>query len=103
MVEISKADWKLFQERIGDWQERYMDRLNREYIELLSGDGDPSEKFWALEKRIKEDRKKPGVELWLEKKNVGWDLVRLLKDGVITEDDLHGFSEALKKDVLRMA
>ena len=28
MVEISKADWKLFRERIGDWQERYMERLS---------------------------------------------------------------------------
>ena len=33
-MEISKADWKLFRERIGVWQEAYMDRLNREYIEL---------------------------------------------------------------------
>ncbi len=103
MVEISKADWKLFQERIGAWQERYMDRLNKEYIVLLSGDKDPSDKFWELEKRIKEDKKQPGVQLWLEKKNVGWDLVRLLKDRVITEEDLEGFSEPLIKDVVQMA
>lgn len=34
MVEISKADWKLFRERIGDWQERYMEKLSKE---LYSG------------------------------------------------------------------
>ena len=28
--------------------ERYMDRLNKEYIELLSGDGDAADKFWEL-------------------------------------------------------
>lgn len=34
-----------------------MDKLNKEYIEILSGGGNPSEKFWALEKRIKKDKK----------------------------------------------
>ena len=27
-VEISKADWKLFCERVSDWQEQYMDELD---------------------------------------------------------------------------
>lgn len=40
-----------------------MDRLNKEYIELLSEDANPSERFWRLDKRIKEDRKKTGVQL----------------------------------------
>ena len=37
-MEISKADWKLFREKIGEWQETYMERLNRELIEILSSD-----------------------------------------------------------------
>lgn len=32
-----------------------MDRLNKGYIELLSEDKNPSEKFWRLDKRIKEE------------------------------------------------
>ena len=36
----------------------------------------------------------------LEKQNVGWDLVRLLKDGVITVKDLQGFSEPLVEDIV---
>lgn len=35
-----------------------MDKLNREYLELLSGEGNPSDKFWGLEERIKKDKKK---------------------------------------------
>lgn len=35
-MEISKRDWKLYREKIAQWQENYMDRLNKEYIELLS-------------------------------------------------------------------
>lgn len=30
VVEIPKKDWKLFRERVPDWQEHYMERLNRE-------------------------------------------------------------------------
>jgi len=46
---FTKKDWVLFREKIADWQEAYMDKLNKEYIELLNGEGTPSEKFWTLE------------------------------------------------------
>ena len=61
-MEISKRDWKLFREKLSGWQENYMERLNQEYILLLSAEGkDASEKFWELEKRIKKDKRHPGV------------------------------------------
>ena len=41
----------------------YMDKLNKEYIELLNGEGTPSEKFWTLEERIRNDKKDTGVQL----------------------------------------
>lgn len=37
-MEIKKSDWKLFRERVGTWQENYMERLCKEYVELLQGD-----------------------------------------------------------------
>ena len=59
-MELSKNDWKLFRERLPGWQERYMDKLTREYAELLTDDRcQPSERFWTLNKRIREDRRKP--------------------------------------------
>lgn len=55
-MQISKKDWKLYREKIAGWQERYMDRLNKEYIAILSsGEGNPSDRFWELEARIKKD------------------------------------------------
>ena len=39
----------------------------------------------------------------LQKSEVDWDLVRLMKDGVITVADLDGFSEELKEYVLYCA
>lgn len=48
-MEVSKSDWKLFRTRVGDWQEAYMERLAKEYIDLLDGAEDASDKFWKLE------------------------------------------------------
>ena len=47
-MEISKRDWKLFREYVPKWQTRYIGKLNREYIELLSSDGDAADHFWEL-------------------------------------------------------
>ena len=48
-MEISKSDWKLFRARIAEWQEDYMGRLVKEYIEVLNGTGNASDKFWKME------------------------------------------------------
>lgn len=57
MNRFSERDWKLFRRKIVDWQEAYMDKLNKKYIEILSGEGNPSDKFWKLEERIKTEKK----------------------------------------------
>lgn len=36
-IECSKSDWKLFRTRIVEWQEEYMERLVKEYIDMLNG------------------------------------------------------------------
>ena len=104
MVEISKADWKLFRERVSSWQEHYMEGLLKEYIEMLSAPGKASEHFWELDKRIRQDRKHPGVIIDLNKSTAVWDIAMYVHDGVITIDDLEGFSEDLidaVKQILR--
>lgn len=99
-MEISKSDWKLYREKIAEWQENYMDRLNREYIALLSSDeGNPSDRFWKLEKRIKSDRKHPGVMIEMKKSSALFDIAGLIRLKVITYDDLADFSSGLKETV----
>lgn len=99
-MEILKKDWKLFQERLPDWQEKYMEKLDEEYVKILQDSTKlPSEKFWALEKRINADRKKPGVSLRLEKSESFYNILYLLQLGAITMEDLDGFSEELKNRV----
>ena len=94
-MDITKHDWKLFQERLPKWQENHMDRLNREYIELLSSDKPASVKYWELEKRINRDKKKAGVQLYLCKKETPFHLAELIAEGAITIEDLDGFNEDL--------
>jgi len=85
-MELSKNDWKLFRERLPGWQERYMDKLTREYAEFLTDDScQPSERFWTLNRRIREDRRRPGVQLELRKQNVAFDLAHLIADGAVSQ------------------
>ena len=95
----TKKDWALFREKIADWQEAYMDKLNKEYIDLLTGDGRPSEKFWALEERIRNDKKDTGVQLRMSRSNCIYNIAALLNEGAITMEELEGFSDEMKEKV----
>ena len=99
MVEPSKRDWKLYREKIGEWQEHYMEKLVKEYADYLCSDLSASTKFWEIEKRIKRDRKTPGVCIELRKSDMFWDIAGLINDKVISMDDLEEFSDDLKEAV----
>lgn len=96
MNRFSEKDWKIFRNRIADWQEAYMDKLNKEYIEILCREGNPSDKFWTLEKRIREDKKDCGVQCEMSRSNQFYIMMSLLDEGAITMDDLDDFSDDLK-------
>ena len=103
IMDISKKDWKLFREKLSGWQEKYMEGLVKEYVNFLNDDTSPApEKFWELEKRIKEDKHHPGVIMELKKSEVIWDIVRLIRLKVITYDDLSDFSNELQMEVKRI-
>lgn len=61
-----------------------------------------SEKFWKLEKRIKEDKRHPGVIMEISKSEAIWDIVRLIRLNVITYDNLSDFGDELKLEVKRI-
>ncbi len=73
-----------------------MDKLNKGYIELLSGEDLASDKFWELEKKIREDKKKPGACVEMRRSALIINILNLLHDGAITMDDLEGFSDGLR-------
>ena len=80
-----------------------MEGLVKEYVNFLNDDKKPaSEKFWELEKRIKEDKRHPGVIMEMSKSEVIWDIIRLIRLKVIVYDDLSAFSEELRQEVKRI-
>ena len=97
MNKVNESDWRLFRSRLPIWQEAYMERRNREYIALLSGGGSASEKFWELERRMREDKRRGGVVMRMSRSNMELDLLSLLSDGAISTAELDGFSEELRE------
>lgn len=100
--EISEKDWKLFREKLPIWQDTFMDKLNQEYIEILSSSDNPADKFWELEKRIKTDKCKTGVVCEMSRSKMVENIISLITEGVIGTDDLLEFSDNLKSTVQLM-
>lgn len=97
---VTSSDWKLFRERLSGWQEQFMGMLISEYSKLLyDKEKSSSDKFWALEGRIKKDKRLTGVTCQMSKSDVIWDLISLYREGAITLDDLDGFSGKLVERV----
>ena len=100
MGDVAESDWKLFRERLPRWQESYMEKLIGEYMEMLGGEGLASEKFWALEKRVNEDKRRSGVLIErMSRSTMHREIALLARDGAIAPRDLEGFPE----DVRRLA
>ena len=95
---VNEKDWKLFRSRLPGWQETYMERIVEEYMELLGSEDPASEKFWALDERIKKDKRNPGVLLQdVKRSNMYIHLLQLLRYEVIRLENLDGFSEELQE------
>ncbi|MFG6357264.1 MAG: multidrug transporter [Acetatifactor sp.] len=97
---VNERDWKLFRSKLPDWQENYMDKLNHEYMEILNGDGNPSDRFWALEERIRKDKRDTGVVVrGASRSNMLENILALIREGAIGVEDLAEFSEELRETV----
>ncbi len=102
-MDVNEKDWKLFRKYLPDWQENYMEKLIKDYIEFLKGDGLASDKFWELEKKIKADKKNPGVLLQdVRRSNYLMHLASLVRCEVISMDDLKDFSDETRETIERM-
>ena len=100
MYQVIEKDWKLFRKLLPGWQEAYMERLTMEYIELLSSDRQASDKFWELDKRIKQDKRCTGVLARdVKRSNMFQLIINLIYEEAISEDDLNEFSEDLRDTV----
>ena len=53
MNRFSEKDWRIFRSKIARWQEAYMDKLNNEYIAILSGEEMLRKSFGSWRKELK--------------------------------------------------
>ena len=102
-MDISDKDWELLRAKMPEWQENYMKKLCEEYVEILTGEGYPSERFWAIEKRIREDKRRCDVRAEMRRSLFYDNIFMLLNEGAICLDDLEEFSDEVKSRVKSMA
>ena len=93
---IDEKDWKLFRSKVALWQEAYMERLLREYVNIINSDGTAEEKFWKVARRIREDKKTAGVSVDMRRSQMERQIMELLSIGAIQLSDLDDFSDGLK-------
>lgn len=100
MYQFEEKDRKLFCKLLLGWQEAYMEQLAKEYIELLNSDRQALEKFWTLDKRIRNDKRCTGVLVRdIRRSNMLQLIINLLYEEAIFEDDLKNFSRDLPDTV----
>lgn len=102
MYEFKEKDWKILRKKVPIWQENYMAKLNKEYIELLQRDNNPARNFWDLEERIFKDKRRIGVVIDMRRSIMLENILEFLNDDVITLDDLDEFSDELKETIKYM-
>lgn len=72
-----------------------MEKLLNEYMTVINDKKLPSERFWELHDRLKEDSTKTGVIARNARSSMIHNILNLLQEGAITDEDLEGFSDDL--------
>lgn len=98
-IDCLESDWKKFRKKVPRWQEAYMQKLTEEYKSILDSDKAPSEKFWALEKSIAQEKRCPGVVADMRRSRMRENIAALLQCGAITRSDLEDFSQELQEEM----
>ena len=103
MTNCKESDWKLFRVKNVEWQERYIDKVNKKLIKLLSDEKlPPSEKFWKAEKLIFREKKSAGVIVEMSRSMFKINLLKLLNEKVITLEELADFSPELQEEIKKI-
>lgn len=100
---MTESDWKKYSKRVTEWRDRYLDRRNRDLVEVLQDPGkNPTERFWetreAMEAEVQtlrdcfEKHSRSRMKL---------SLLRMLRHGMIEMDDLSNFSDECQQELRR--
>ena len=99
MQDISEKDWKLFRRKLPEWQKNHMNRLFKEYKELIDSDLDEGKIFYQLKNRVNSDYRTPGVCVSISRKDTPFTVAQLIYDKAISLDDISEFSDDFKEVV----
>ena len=103
MEDCKESDWKLFRVKIVEWQNRYIERVNKKISKILADEKiSPAERFWKAEKLINREKKSTGVIIEMSRSTFKLNLLRLLKEKAITLDDLSDFSSELQDEIRKI-
>lgn len=103
MEDCKESDWKLFRVKIVEWQNRYIERVNKKISKILADEKiSPAERFWKAEKLINRKKKSTGVIIEMSRSTFKLNLLRLLKEKAITLDDLSDFSSELQDEIQKI-
>lgn len=90
-----EKDWKLYKKNITSWQERYMDKILKEYKVIIDWE-EALTRFWHLYHRIKDDLENHGVLITSASRSKLNDIIlSLYSHNIITFDELNEFSDEI--------
>lgn len=94
----TKADWKLYNDSLIGWRDRYVERINRMLIITLADVGaEVIERFWNAHDQIStESRLLRQCFDGSSRSTMIFHLLSMQAAGIIDESDLEGFSEEVR-------
>ncbi|MBQ6782131.1 MAG: hypothetical protein IJP62_13035 [Treponema sp.] len=103
MEDCKESDWKLFRVKIVEWQERYIEKVNKKIAKILTDEKiSAAERFWKAEKVIYREKKSACVIVDMRRSTFKLNLLRLLKEKAITLEDLSDFSTELQEEIRKI-
>lgn len=92
-----ESDWKHFRAMLEPVRERYLLRRNREFAQQLERtDKSPTECFWQTLDAMQQEANQLERALdRLSRSHMEENLIMMCSMGMLTEEDLEGFSEGL--------
>ncbi len=99
--EHNESDWKRFRKIAPELRERYLEKKNKELLQILIDSGKtPTEQFWDTFEEMKKEKRI--LEECLDghsRSNQFFFMVSMCNYGMMKEEDLDGFSEELKSSL----
>ncbi len=100
-----ESDWKIYNELIPFWRDRFLLKKNEEIISILTRENKTqTENFWDSKALIEKQARVLDQCLGYHSRSKMWMSILLMHNyGLIQDKDLERFSESLRQDILSSA